>query len=93
VAFFRVASIAPRSASHVLVVAPRFLTPLVEPGQPPLGRQVWEDTAIALPDDAPRAWHHAITEETLEAQGSLPVGDILAQFPVAILVAKAPNST
>ena len=85
IAFFRFQ----REAGYVLVVAPRFLTSLVRLGQPPLGREVWEDTSIALPEDAPPAWQDAITNATRQPQGQLLIGDILTEFPVALLVARA----
>ncbi len=92
VAFFRsqqVAREATSAAHHVLVVAPRFLTCLVKPGEAPLGERVWEDTSIRLPRDAPVTWHNAITDEVLRAQGEISVGEVLAQFPVALLVGRA----
>jgi (1->4)-alpha-D-glucan 1-alpha-D-glucosylmutase len=97
VAFFRVA-LAPRGqerdtlaapeASHALVVAPRFLTSVVGPGEPPLGEQMWDDTSIRIPRDAPVVWHNVITDEILRAQGEIPVGEILATFPTALLVGR-----
>ncbi len=96
VAFFRVAQslsagnrTAPGAeASHALVVAPRFLTALVGPGEPPFGEQVWEDTSIRLPRDAPLTWRNALTDEILRAQGEIPVGETLAAFPAALLVGR-----
>ena len=70
------------------MVVPRFLTSLVKPGEPPLGERVWQDTCIAPPPDAPSAWHNALTDETLPAQGQIPVGAILARFPAAILLGR-----
>ena len=98
VAFFRVAlarrelgqdAHAMAEASHALVVAPRFLTSLIGPGEAPLGEPVWEDTSIRLPRDAPLTWHNVITDETLRAQGEIPVGEVLATFPAALLVGRA----
>lgn len=91
------ASVAGSRASHVvsffragqgrfaLVVVPRFVTSLVQPGQLPVGRHVWEDTRIGLPAHAPSNWQDAITGRPLRAQGEIPVADILATFPVSIL--------
>jgi len=83
IAFFRV-----QQDRRALVVVPRFLTSLVGPEQPPLGREVWHDTRIALPPAAPSDWHNSITAEPLTAQGELFLGDILRKFPVAILIAR-----
>lgn len=87
VAFFR----SQRAASdtrYVLVVAPRFLTSLVGPGAPPLGRDLWGDTSITLPEDASSTWQDAITDEIVPTPGRVLVGDILTKFPVAILVGR-----
>ncbi len=92
VAFFRSQRVAPEAQSaprYVLVVAPRFLTSLVRPGEAPLGEPVWGDGSIKLPRDAPAVWHNAITDEVLRAQGEISVGEVLAQFPAAILVGRA----
>jgi (1->4)-alpha-D-glucan 1-alpha-D-glucosylmutase len=87
VAFFR-SHRAATPTRYVLVVAPRFLTALVRPGEPPLGRRLWEDTSITLPKDAPATWQDAVTDESMPAQGQILVGDILTNFPVAILVGR-----
>ena len=39
-----------------------------------------------MPDGAPAAWRNAITSEVLAAGQTLPVGDVLRSFPVALLV-------
>jgi (1->4)-alpha-D-glucan 1-alpha-D-glucosylmutase len=72
-----------------LVVAPRFLSHLVQEGDFPLGRQVWQDTEVILPDAAPAAWRNVITGEVLSASRALPVGDMLLSFPVALLLGAA----
>ena len=69
-----------------LVIAPRFLSHLVQEGDFPLGRQVWQDTEVIMPDGAPAAWRNVITSEVLAAGKALPVGDILLSFPVALLI-------
>jgi (1->4)-alpha-D-glucan 1-alpha-D-glucosylmutase len=69
-----------------LVVAPRFLSRLIQEGDFPLGTKVWQDTEVIMPDGAPAAWRNAITGEVLSADKALPVGDILLNFPVALLM-------
>lgn len=69
-----------------LVIAPRFLSHLVQEGDFPLGRQVWRDTEVILPDGAPAAWRNVITGEVLSAGKALTVGEILLSFPVALLM-------
>ena len=71
-----------------LVVAPRFLGRLVEEGAFPLGRRIWEDTEVVLPEGVPAQWRNAVTNETLSGGGVLPVGEALLSFPVALLMGK-----
>ncbi len=69
-----------------LVIAPRFLSHLVQEGDFPLGRQVWQDTEVIMPNGAPAAWRNVITSEVLSTGKALSVGDILLSFPVALLM-------
>jgi (1->4)-alpha-D-glucan 1-alpha-D-glucosylmutase len=69
-----------------LIIAPRFLSHLVQEGEFPLGRQVWRDTQVKMPKGAPAAWRNVITSEVLSAGKALSVGDILLSFPVAFLI-------
>ncbi len=69
-----------------LVIAPRFLSHLIQEGDFPLGRQVWQDTEVIMPNGAPAAWRNVITSEALSAGKALSVGDILLSFPVALLM-------
>jgi (1->4)-alpha-D-glucan 1-alpha-D-glucosylmutase len=68
-----------------LVIAPRFCSHLIQEGDFPLGRQVWQDTEVIMPSGAPAVWRNDITDEVLSAGKALPVGDILLGFPVAFL--------
>ncbi|MFH1116387.1 MAG: malto-oligosyltrehalose synthase [Pseudomonadota bacterium] len=69
-----------------LVIAPRFLSYLVQEGELPLGRQVWQDTEVMMPDRTPREWRNVITGEVLCAGDTLSVGNVLLGFPVALLM-------
>jgi (1->4)-alpha-D-glucan 1-alpha-D-glucosylmutase len=76
----------------VLVVVPR-LTARLTGGkeQPPLGVEVWRDTALLLPGEHQgRTYRNLFTGETLtvpdQAGGAgLPLAALLAHFPVALL--------
>ncbi len=72
----------------IITVATRFFTNLVEPGVFPLGPTVWQETRIEWPQDliTSPTWTNALTDETLSSTESLPLGEILRQFPVALLV-------
>jgi (1->4)-alpha-D-glucan 1-alpha-D-glucosylmutase len=62
--------------------------------QAPLDRDVWGDTAIPLPEEAPRTWLNVLTGEVLKAGRSpqapvLRLRDVLRSFPIALLSATA----
>jgi (1->4)-alpha-D-glucan 1-alpha-D-glucosylmutase len=57
-----------------IAVAPRLPTRITPRGRWPVG-DVWGDTTIALPDDAPPVW-----------RAGLRLADVLADVPVALLV-------
>ncbi len=69
----------------IVVITPRFLTSLIKPGKYPLGEQVWQDTCVHLPPTASSTWQDAITDQKIQANGTLPVGEALKYFPVALL--------
>lgn len=69
----------------VIAVAPRFYSQLSVLLQAPLGRRIWQDTRITLPEGAPSDWRNVLTGETLPCTGSLAVADVLCNFPVALL--------
>ncbi len=71
--------------STIVVITPRFLTSLIKPGKYPLGEQVWQDTCVHLPTSASSPWQDAITDQNIQANGTLPVGEALKYFPVALL--------
>ncbi len=66
----------------IIAIAPRFLTGIVKSGQLPLGKQVWSDTSLKLPH---KDWHNLIDRQTIVGE-NLAVGEILQNFPVALLI-------
>lgn len=69
-----------------ITLAPRFLTGLLQPGEP-LSRIEWQDTTVLLPEGCSTNWQNAIAQESLRLdEGRLSPGNMLAQFPVALLV-------
>jgi len=81
-----------RGKRVVLVIVPRFLTSLVNgPGETPLGREVWRDSRIVIPDEiAKDEFHNLFTGEIIQTiqkdrHGLLALSEILAHFPVAML--------
>jgi (1->4)-alpha-D-glucan 1-alpha-D-glucosylmutase len=71
-----------------ITIAPRLLTSLIKKGEYPLGRQIWGDTHIVLPEGFPSLWKDAITAQTLEGEKTLTIGEILKHFPVALLISE-----
>ncbi|HXK58368.1 MAG TPA: malto-oligosyltrehalose synthase [Acidobacteriota bacterium] len=76
----------------VLAAVPRLVTNLVHHGQFPTGQDVWQDTVIMLPSEAPANWRNILTGEQVSARSAGPnqVLDASAVFetlPVAALSA------
>src|SRR5205823_3516059 len=88
-----VAGFVRRLADHCAVaVVPRLLTRLIaQPGDLPLGREVWQDTVVLLPGlGGNRRLRNIFTGEVVtaserEGQGVLPLAEVFANFPVAVL--------
>jgi (1->4)-alpha-D-glucan 1-alpha-D-glucosylmutase len=70
----------------VVTIAPRFFTGLVVESEYPLGKTVWSDTHIRLPDDFPHSWINMMTNQAIKSEDGLTVGDVLKDFPVALVV-------
>ncbi|MBD0334131.1 MAG: malto-oligosyltrehalose synthase [Cyanobacteria bacterium Co-bin13] len=69
-----------------IAVAPRFLTSLIGPDQEPLGEAVWGDTALVIPENLRGQWRETITDYEIADQPRLPIGKILQNFSVALLI-------
>lgn len=70
----------------VLVVAPRLLATVVNPGEFPLGN-VWRDTTLEVPDASPTVWRDVFTGESIMGE-SLSISGILESYPVGLLIGK-----
>jgi len=68
-----------------LVAAPRFFTKLIEVDILPIGRQLWDDGYILVPEDTPQNWHNIFTGGVIEGKNSLPLAEVFGDFPVALL--------
>jgi (1->4)-alpha-D-glucan 1-alpha-D-glucosylmutase len=83
-----------RGNEQTLIVVPRLLTALAPGGRPPLGPDVWQETGLLVPAPRPgRSWRNVFTGEELRPAGGngqapLPVAQVLAHFPVALLLAQ-----
>jgi (1->4)-alpha-D-glucan 1-alpha-D-glucosylmutase len=74
--------------SSALVLVPRLLATLMESDErPPLGPQIWAETALMLPPQLPAGrWANAFTGESFDTppDRALPVAQVLGPFPVAL---------
>jgi (1->4)-alpha-D-glucan 1-alpha-D-glucosylmutase len=72
-----------------LIVVPRLIANLVRADdRPPTGPQVWGETALLLPSEAPAvSWANLFTGEAIEppADRAVPMARVLGSFPVALL--------
>ena len=68
---------------HAIVLAPRFW-PQLWPDT--AGLPQWGDTSLTLPGGT---YRNILTDARLTIDGALPVGDLLGDFPVGLLVAEA----
>ncbi|MCL4502056.1 MAG: malto-oligosyltrehalose synthase, partial [Deltaproteobacteria bacterium] len=74
----------------VLAVAGRFFATITPAGQAPVGQEIWGDSDIILPPEAPVAWEDIFTGKVWEAkefatQRLLPLHKVLQHLPVAFL--------
>jgi (1->4)-alpha-D-glucan 1-alpha-D-glucosylmutase len=76
---------------HLIAVAPRRVSRLVEPFEFPVG-QVWERGLLRLPPKLPSRFTNVLTGEQLDAvdrsERGLALDEVLAHLPVALLSAK-----
>jgi (1->4)-alpha-D-glucan 1-alpha-D-glucosylmutase len=77
---------------HLIAVAPRRISRLVEPFDAPVG-DVWEWGQLRLPPDLPGKWTNVLTGEHVEAVASsergLRLDELFASLPVALLLAES----
>lgn len=69
-----------------LVAVPRFLTKLVEVNMSPVGRRIWGNDSVLLPENAPRDWYNIFTGENYPAVEGMALADLFSELPVAMLV-------
>jgi (1->4)-alpha-D-glucan 1-alpha-D-glucosylmutase len=83
----------PPSQEAAIVVVPRWTAGLVaQPGDAPIGPDVWGDTTILLPEGfGGRSWNCLLARRMTSpaSASSLRVADVLTTFPAALLVSKA----
>jgi len=72
--------------SWAITIAPRLLATLIKVGEYPLGAKVWNDTCCVFPKGAPFLWKDVITDRVIHCGDTLLIGEVLKDFPVALLV-------
>jgi (1->4)-alpha-D-glucan 1-alpha-D-glucosylmutase len=82
-----------------IVAVPRLIARLLAEGQAaPLGEAVWQDTSLLVPGiDPQQEWRNVFTGELVaftlvDGQATLSMAEILAHFPVALLVVSGAGS-
>jgi len=71
-----------------LTAVPRFFTKLTGLNVLPIGKRVWKDDCILLPEDAPRNWLNILTGETASCGKSMALAELFKKFPVAMLISE-----
>jgi len=73
----------------VLVAVPRFSATLTKGRGFPLGRRVWGEEELSLPEGAPMRWWNVFSGEEVEAGGSvMKLAEVFGRWPVAMLRGK-----
>jgi len=67
------------------------------PDELPHGESVWQDTVLTLPNDSPTAYRNQFTgvmhtASERDGQRVLPLAEVFATFPVALLVSVSAGS-
>ncbi|HEX6511062.1 MAG TPA: malto-oligosyltrehalose synthase, partial [Chloroflexota bacterium] len=77
------------SGAVALAVAPVLIGNLLGSASEPVGEDVWAATSLVVPQRLGCRFRNLFTGELLEAKGSgLALRDIMAGFPVALLITK-----
>ncbi len=74
----------------VVAAVPRLVTRLVHAGQFPIGQDVWGDTVLLCPPEAPESWTDVLTGQEVRARKAgesivIDASSVFARLPVALL--------
>jgi (1->4)-alpha-D-glucan 1-alpha-D-glucosylmutase len=75
-----------RENKWAVAIASRFLAGLMEDEESWLGEGIWQDTAVLLPENAPRVWTDRITDQPIEEETRLSIGKSLRHLPATLLI-------
>lgn len=71
-----------------VTIAPRLFTSLIREEELPLGLEMWKDTAVVMPEGISASLKDAISDQVLEWEKVVPVGQALTYFPASLLIGK-----
>ncbi len=69
----------------LIIIVPRFLTGITEPGKLPLGKAIWKDTGIKFPF-FPNNVRNLISHEIIHPANEIEAGRVMDKFPAAVLI-------
>ena len=79
-------------AASIIIAVPRLLSHITDPASLPLGKAVWEDTILIIPDSEPGSEYRnvftgQVTASAFYGRGKIGVllSDVFSHFPVALL--------
>jgi (1->4)-alpha-D-glucan 1-alpha-D-glucosylmutase len=72
-----------------IVLVPRLITGLVKVDSMPLGKPVWGDTVVELPEGAPAALKQVFTDKVIKCEKVLPVAEVFRHFPAGLLIGES----
>ena len=79
------------ATEEVITVVSRLIVELANQTHAPIGKEVWSETSLLLPDGkAGEKYKNILTDEVVavvqsESGAALPLADVLNKFPVALL--------
>ncbi|MCB2182432.1 MAG: malto-oligosyltrehalose synthase [Desulfobulbaceae bacterium] len=80
-----------RAGKILICAVPRLVAGLLDKktGRLPLGRDIWQDTELVLPDDFGQNYKNILTGEEISTAGgqqiTLPAAELFSSFPVVLL--------
>jgi (1->4)-alpha-D-glucan 1-alpha-D-glucosylmutase len=71
-----------------VTAVPRFLSGLAGDNRLPVGPEIWGDTEVVLPRDAPARWKNCFSHQMVVGKGFFKMGDAFRHYPCALLVSE-----
>ncbi len=71
---------------QLLVVVPLNIAHLILQDNLPVGEPCWQQTSLVLDDMQAGSWKNILTGQSVQLKTNTPVAELLAAFPVALLI-------